>query len=110
MTEVTGTAAFGTSHTQDINTVSIAKTDLAVEGLTPTASNKAEGIIAALFKKWMPLFTADGYNSNLEQSITITYQQTSSGERSDGTRVLVDAYLVEFTTIDTRGGVDPDAM
>jgi hypothetical protein len=64
MAKPTLTEVFGANATQDATTITISKTDLAEIGLTATANNTAESILAALVLKAGKSLTVGKFQSN----------------------------------------------
>ncbi|MEA5624112.1 hypothetical protein [Nostoc sp. UHCC 0251] len=69
--EPTLTAVFGASATQDVNTLTISKSDLTSTGLTPSASNTAESLLIALVLKFKAALTDEGKDTNIDQSVAV---------------------------------------
>lgn len=71
MAEPTISEIFGISATQDGSVITIAKADLVATGLTPSTSNTAESLLAAIFLKAKGYLTPANFDINLDQSIVI---------------------------------------
>lgn len=72
MAEPTLTQVFGAGAAQTATTITITKADLTVTGLTASASNTAESLLAAIVLKAQGYLTDANFDANIDQSITIT--------------------------------------
>lgn len=87
MAEPTLTAIFGAGATQNATTITIAKADLSAIGLSASASNTAESLLAAIVLKAKEALTDANFGLNIDQSITVVSGFDSLVQRplSDGT-------------------------
>ncbi|MEH2151543.1 hypothetical protein [Nostoc sp.] len=117
-TQITLADLFGEGVTQDVDTLTILKSDLF--GLTPTAYNSAESLLTAIFLRASTLFSAylSDENGNpiiTETSKLIGYENSSIYEFLsvfiwDGKHFITDGTnLAEVSTIVTQSFTDiPD--
>ena len=105
MAEPSITDLFGSGATQDATTITIQKADLASSGFTPSASNSAESILAAVLTKGKGYLTQANADANPDQSVTVVDGITSIISRNDGSGTFVPyrqfQMNVNFTTPDT---------
>ncbi len=71
MAEPTLLDVFGSNAAQTASAVTISKSDLAAVGLTASASNSAEQLLAAIVLKAKESLTEETFNTVPEQSVTI---------------------------------------
>ncbi|KPQ34612.1 MAG: hypothetical protein HLUCCA11_13950 [Phormidesmis priestleyi Ana] len=84
MAEPTLTEVFGAGAIQDATTLTITKADLVSVGLTASASNTAESLLAAIVLKARDFLTDTAFTSNPDQSITILSGFDSIVQRDNG--------------------------
>ena len=96
MAEPTIIQVFGAGATQSGSTLTISKTDLQAVGLTPSASNTAESLLAAVLFLAQNYLTQTNFDANLDQSVTITPGFNSIVQRDDGTGVFVEYRQNQF--------------
>jgi len=101
------TALFGPGATQDANSVTISKTDLAAVGLTPAANNKPEAIFTAIIKQAETTLTTANYDLNPDQSITIENGFPDLPQRN-GVTYRRNTKTISFYKPDTQSEIDPD--
>ena len=85
MAEPTLTEVLGPNSTQTATTITIEKADLVSVGLTASASNTAESILAAIILKAQQTLTAAGFESNPDQSLTVESGFDTVIPRTDST-------------------------
>ncbi len=85
MAEPTITQIFGAGAAQTATTITINKADLAAAGLTASASNTAESLLAAILLTAKGYLTQANFDANTDQSITILPGFNSIVQRIDGT-------------------------
>ncbi|MEM6436176.1 MAG: hypothetical protein AAF773_20340 [Cyanobacteria bacterium P01_D01_bin.115] len=111
MAEPTIPAVFGAGATQDGTTLTINKADLVAVGLTADASNTAESLLTAIILLAKSALTEDGFNTNLDQSLTVADGFSSIVQRDDGTGTFVNYRQSQLTvslhTADSFS-LDPD--
>lgn len=108
MAEPTLEEIFGNGATQTATTVTILKADL---DLTATSNNRGEQILAGIVKKASIKLTQTNFDTNPNQSITVTPGYDSLIYRTVGTtqETLLQTQLsVNFAKIQASGGVTPD--
>lgn len=108
MAEPTLIDVFGAGASQTATTVTIAKADL---DITASASNKAEGLLAAVVKKAQTALTATAYDTNPDQNIKIEDGFPSIGYRTEnGVSVsyLQTPVSVVFTKSQSNPGITPN--
>jgi hypothetical protein len=107
MAEPILTAIFGSSATQTATQLIISKADLATVGLTASATNTAESLLAAIIALAQPALGETTYGSNLEQSIVIVDGTDSLTTRGNIT-YRQKTKTIEFFKVDNLGIFDPD--
>lgn len=107
MAEPTLAAIFGSSVTQTSTTLTISKTDLATVGLTASATNTPESLLAAIIVLAQASLGELTYETNLDQSITIIDGADSLVTRGS-TTYRQKTKTIEFFKVDTSGNFDPD--
>lgn len=111
MAEPTLTEVFGAGAIQDATTLTITKADLASVGLTASAGNTAESLLAAIVLKARDYLTDVSFNSNPDQSITVLPGFNSIIQRDDGTGTFNEFRQFQFNVnlhkLDNVA-VDPD--
>ncbi|MBD2435829.1 hypothetical protein [Nostoc sp. FACHB-110] len=107
MAEPTLQEIFGSNATQDINTITIRKSDLT--GLTASASNTGESLLVAILLKAKVNLTQTNFDSNIDQSIYIATGFSSFASRgTDQTQYRTDQLTVTLAKIDQQSTFDPD--
>ena len=107
MAEPTLIEVFGTGATQDATTFTIDKNDQVAIGLTPSASNTAESLLAAIIAIAQQTLTTTRQESHSEQSIVIEDNLEALTTRNDQLyRQLTKS--ISFDKLDTQVGFDPD--
>lgn len=84
MAEPTLTAVFGSGASQTATTITLDKSDLAAVGLTASASNTAEALLAAIIAKAQMALTQAAFDANLDQSVVVADGFNSIVSRNDG--------------------------
>lgn len=111
MAEPTIIQVFGAGATQSGSTLTIAKADLVSTGLTVSAANTAESLLAAILFKAKDYLTQANYDLNLDQSITIAPGFNAIVQRDDGNGSLVEyrqnQFNVSLHKLDSDS-LDPD--
>lgn len=107
MAEPTLVTVFGASATQSATQLTISKADLAAVGLTASATNTPESLLAAIIALAKLTLTELSFDSNMDQSVAI-----SDGIDSLVTRNNViyrqSTKIIEFYKVDNSGTFDPD--
>lgn len=85
MAEPTLADVFGGNASQTTTTLTIEKSDLAAVGLTASATNSAESLLAALLVIARSALSQSNFESNLDQSVTILPGFNSIVSRDNGT-------------------------
>ena len=107
MAEPTLQQIFGINATQDANVLTINKADLAAIGLTGSANNTAESLLAAIIAQAQSILTITNQESNPEQSVVIEDSIESLITRNDQTyRQLTKS--ISFEKLDSTSTFDPD--
>lgn len=96
---------FGASATQDATTLTIHKADLT--GLTPSATNTAESLLAAIAVFAQTTLTTANQASNTDQSITITDSNDNIVTRSS-IPYRRKTKIIAFDKPDNASAFDPD--
>lgn len=111
MAEPTITQIFGANATQTSTTITITKNDLVAVSLTPSATNTAEALLAAILLKARAYLTQSAFDSNTDQSIVIAPGFDSIVQRDDGTGNVIgyrqNQLNVNLHKLDA-GEIDPD--
>ncbi|BAZ66277.1 hypothetical protein NIES4106_53560 [Fischerella sp. NIES-4106] len=107
MAEPTLQQVFGANATQDANTITISKADLASIGLTASANNTAESLFAAIIAKAQQQLTSTNQTENIEQSVVIEDGFQSLVTRNNATYRQVTK-TITFEKPDNSGTFDPD--
>lgn len=98
---------FGTAATQTETYVTLDKSALSSQGLTNTASNTVQSIIAALVKFWALNFNAPNRTANPDETVVVTYDGQTS--RTEGGNVYrVDTYRIQLYKLTPPIEADPD--
>ncbi|MBW4598726.1 MAG: hypothetical protein KME29_03830 [Calothrix sp. FI2-JRJ7] len=105
MAEPTLTQVFGTNATQDATTITIYKADLT--GLTATANNSAESILAAIDLKASSYLTQTNQDLNPDQSIVIE-QGTGSITTRNNLNYREYNLTITLSKLDTQSAIDPN--
>ncbi|HEY9660514.1 MAG TPA: hypothetical protein V6C65_18830 [Allocoleopsis sp.] len=108
MAEPTLTQVFGAGTTQDSTTFTITKADLASAGYTPSASDSAEKILAAIIDKARQSLTSTGADTNSDQSIVFDDNPFFSGTERNNTRYTRLSLTVNFDTAVSVTGIVPN--
>ncbi|GAX41536.1 hypothetical protein NIES4075_25090 [Tolypothrix sp. NIES-4075] len=107
MAEPTLAAIFGSSATQSATQLTINKNDLAAVGLTASATNTPESLLAAIVALAQINLGELTYDTNLDQSITIT-DGTDSLVTRNNTTYRQKTKTIDFFKADTSSTFDPD--
>lgn len=105
MAELTLAQLFGANATQDATTLTIHKADLT--GLTPSATNTAESLLAGVVAFAQPSLSAANQALNADQSITITDSNDNIQTRA-GIAYRRKTKIIAFDKVDTGTAFDPD--
>lgn len=111
MAEPLLTDVFGANATQDASTITIAKSDLAAVGLTVSATNTAESLLASILLMAQQSLTETNFGTNQDQSITILPGFDSIIQRDDGTGTFVNVRQNQLTINlhqPDQGTIDPN--
>jgi hypothetical protein len=108
MAEPTLTAVFGANATQDADSITISKTDLATTGLIAAANNKAEVLLTAVLLKAKAALTVANQDVNPEQSITFESGLSTFTRRND-TDYRRDQITINLEKPDVDALIDPNA-
>ncbi|MEO1682639.1 MAG: hypothetical protein AAFS06_05190 [Cyanobacteria bacterium J06631_12] len=110
MAEPTITGVFGSNAAQTATTLTIDKADLAAVGLTAAPSNTAESLLTAILLLAKGRLSQSAFDSNLDQSLTLTdgfqsiVQRDNGGTLENYRQIQVN---VNFHTVDSSN-LDPD--
>jgi hypothetical protein len=107
MPEPTLTAVFGSNAVQDAATLTISKADLVSVGLTASATNTAESLLAAISKLAANSLTVANQQSNPGQHVSIQYANATVYESAYGTRMRQNM-LLAFDNDFVNPGINPD--
>jgi hypothetical protein len=107
MAEPTLISVFGSNATQSASELIISKADLTTVGLTASATNTPESLLAAIIALAQPALGETSYDSNLDQSIAITDGTDSLTSRGTAT-YRQKTKTIDFFKLDNSGTFDPD--
>jgi hypothetical protein len=107
MAEPTLITVFGSNATQTATELIISKADLVAVGLTASATNTPESLLAAIIALAQLALGELTYDTNLDQSITITDGTDSLVSRGTATYRQATK-TIDFFKPDTSGTFDPD--
>lgn len=108
MAEPSITDIFGAGATQDSTTILISKADL---DIVASANNKAEGLLAAIFKKAGINLTQTAFNADEARSIYISPSFDSIASRTVNnttTQLYQTAWNIVFAKPQTTPGITPN--
>ena len=110
MAEPTLVELFGAGATQTATDIIIKKASLS--GLTPTATNTAESLFAAIYSKASTALSQTNYSTNPDQSIVIVPGYDSVVYRTVNnvqTAFLQTQMTTSFSKAQTSAGITPDS-
>ncbi|MGB3422697.1 MAG: hypothetical protein WBA52_20140 [Dolichospermum sp.] len=99
---------FGTNATQTATSFTISKNDLISVGLTASATNSAEALLAAIILKAKAYLTEANFEANIDQATTIGTGFKSTTVRGNNTQYITDQLTVTLAKIDPLSPLDPD--
>lgn len=106
MAEPTLAQIFGANATQDANTITISKADLAANaGLNPSANNTGESLLVAVVKQAALTLNDANQENNPEQSISISLSENPSNIPRNEALFFRNTYTVELDSI-----IDPSLL
>jgi hypothetical protein len=108
MAEPTLAQIFGVGTTQTATTLTISKSGLSAMGLTPTATNSAESLLAAILKLCQTSLSPANAANNIDQSLTISNSPDSLvvvGSTSSYRKNII----ISFGAVTNATGITPDA-
>ncbi|MDJ0795804.1 MAG: hypothetical protein QNJ51_03030 [Calothrix sp. MO_167.B12] len=82
MAEPTLVEVFGANAVQDVNTLTISKTDLATTGLTASVDNTAESLFVAMFKLARTKLNTTNQSADPDIQVTIGNPQSFTNVRN----------------------------
>ena len=107
MAEPTLQEIFGDNVTQDVNTITIVKSDL--PALTASATNTGESLLVAINLKALENLTQTNFDENLDQSVYIEAGLSSFVNRgTDNASYRTDQLSVNLAKLETDSTIDPD--
>jgi len=113
MAEPTLQAVFGAGATQTSTTITITKADLTSVGLTASATNTAESLLAAIVLKAQTALTQSAFDTNIDQSITILPGFNSIVQRPSSTGETTEYRQFQYNfnahKLDSQA-LDPDDL
>ncbi len=107
MTVPSLTQVFGQHASQDANTLTISKIDLATVGLTASATNTADSLVVALILLWQLHLTTANQGTNSDQNITIEDSFSSIISRNN-VNYRQSSKTINLQKPDTSAVIDPD--
>lgn len=109
MAEPTLQEVFGQNATQDANTITIRKSDLAVTGLTASANNTGESLLVALVVfAARSLTEANRTSDTANRNVSVNYSGQDLVDQSTAGYFRRDAYSVLLYKTTTLATIDPD--
>jgi hypothetical protein len=107
MAEPTLTEVFGAGATQTATTITILKSDLT--GLTASATNRADALLAAILLKSQTFLTKTAFDADVDKSIYFSTGFASFVTRgTSNTSYRVDQMTVNLAKIDTGATLSPN--
>jgi hypothetical protein len=107
MAEPTLSEIFGANATQDASSLTIDKDDLVAVGLTVSATNTAESLLAAIVALAQKFLTEDNLTANADQSTYIEDGLPNLITRNEALRRQQTKTII-FEKPDTQTNFDPD--
>lgn len=107
MAEPTLAEVFGANASQTATTLTIDKGDLSPTGLTPSATNTAESILAAIIKRLLSNLTVEYQLLNPDQSISLQIANPTIYQSPHGDRYR-QTIVISFDSPHTDPGLVPD--
>lgn len=107
MAEPTVEQLFGVGTTQTATTLTIPKSGLTALGLTPSATNTAESLLAAILKLCQASLSPTKAAGNPDQSITIS-DSPASLVAVGSTTFYRKNILISFGAVTNTAGITPD--
>lgn len=109
MAEPTLQELFGIGATQDIDSFSIQKADLAAIGLIADANNTGESLLIAALLKVKEYLNQANYEQNLDQNVLIETGLPSFLNRGpDSASYRTDQLLITLSKPDTNETINPN--
>ena len=97
MAEPTLQDYFGAGATQTATTITILKSDLAGEGLTPLAENTGDQLAVAMVRKMKNYATEANFTANIDQSTIVTKgTPTLTYRGEENTAYTQSPYVISF--------------
>ncbi len=98
---------FGNGAIQTTTELRISKADLSTVGLTPSGTNTPESLLAAIIALAQLRLTELNFDSNMDQSISITNGSDALVTRGE-TTYRQATKIIDFYKVDTTSMFDPD--
>ena len=100
---------FGSNATQTATSFTISKGDLTSVGLTASATNSAEALLAAIILKAKAYLTEANFEANIDQSTVVgTGFKSTTVRGANNTQYITDQLTVTLAKIDPLSPLDPD--
>jgi hypothetical protein len=100
---------FGANATQNATTLTLSKSDLASVGLTTSATNSAESLLAAIILKSKEYLSQTNFDLNIDQSTVVgTGFKSTTVRGTNNTQYLTDQLTLTLAKIDPLSPLDPD--
>jgi hypothetical protein len=107
MPEPTLADVFGANSSQTATTLTIDKGDLSAAGLTASATNTAESILAAMIKRLLSNLTVEYQLLNPDQSVSLQIANPTIYQSPHGDRYR-QTVMISFDSPHTDPGLVPD--
>ncbi|MGB3208250.1 MAG: hypothetical protein WBB28_24970 [Crinalium sp.] len=98
---------FGDGATQDATSLIVAKADLGSVGLTGSATNTAQSLLAATLLKAKAVLTPENFAINPDQRVVIEESFETLVERNDE-QYRQKSYTVTLYKLESTATIDPD--
>jgi hypothetical protein len=100
---------FGTNASQTATSFTISKNDLISVGLTASATNSAEALLAAIILKAKAYLTEAAFEANIDQSLFVgTGFKSTTVRGTNNTQYITDQLVLNLAKIDPLSPLDPD--
>lgn len=100
---------FGSNATQTATSFTISKNDLISVGLTATATNSAEALLAAIVLKAKSYLTEAAFEANIDQALYVgTGFKSTTVRGTNNIQYVTDQLTMTLAKVDPQTPLDPD--
>lgn len=100
---------FGAGASQTSSTITISKADLTSVGLSASATNSAEALLAAILLKAKSHLTEAAFEANIDQSLYVgTGFKSTTVRGTSNIQYITDQLTLTLAKIDPLSPLDPD--